>query len=166
MSEPNEGPSTSNLDKQGMLYKNLNYISYAYYSSEGIFPFWESVYALIVGQLIIAYFAVGYDIGKILIDFAGIIFSVCWYRIVNLSWKYSEDRVNKIKKIERELKEIYENNGLNFHEGSPKPVQEKGKLDSTWFYRRLLPRLLISFWLVLLVLELSRCIQICPVYLL
>ena len=39
-----------------LLYKNLEYNSQAYTAAESGFPSWEAAYALIVGQLFIAYF--------------------------------------------------------------------------------------------------------------
>jgi hypothetical protein len=42
-----------------LLYKNLEYISSAYSLAEGAFPFWEAAFALIIGQVLMAYFTPG-----------------------------------------------------------------------------------------------------------
>jgi len=46
-------------DKINLIYKNLQYISNTYNTSEQIFPIWEAAFALIVGQLMVAYFDPG-----------------------------------------------------------------------------------------------------------
>ena len=42
------------MDKDDQ-YKNLEFVSKAYSVAEGAFPLWEAVFALIVGQILIAF---------------------------------------------------------------------------------------------------------------
>ena len=42
--------------KMDLIYKNLEYVSRSYSTAEQVYPFWEAAFALIVGQLIVAYF--------------------------------------------------------------------------------------------------------------
>ena len=89
------------------LYKNLEHISNSYFSSEGIFPFWESVYALIVGQFLVAYFTSKEGMIKIILIIAGIVFSIIWFFVVSIGWHYSEYRANTMKYLEWKLMKEY-----------------------------------------------------------
>ena len=84
-----------------LLYKNLEYNSNAYIAAETAFPFWESAYALIIGQLFIAYFQMQqsnlklripfYDLNLINFDahisiaLFGLILSGLWFVLVSLN---------------------------------------------------------------------------------
>lgn len=90
------------------LYKNLEHISHSYFSAEGIFPFWESVYALIVGQLLVAYFTSKNCELKIILILAGIVFSVIWFFVVSIGWHNSVYRANTMKYLQWKLIREYE----------------------------------------------------------
>ena len=63
------------MDKE----KNLEFMAKAYSVAEGVFPLWEAVFALIVGQIFIAYFSTNVDHWqKILIALLGLILSFTW----------------------------------------------------------------------------------------
>jgi hypothetical protein len=51
-----EAKEIRKIDKIDLLYKNLEHITRANYSAEAAFPYWETLYALIIGQLLIAYY--------------------------------------------------------------------------------------------------------------
>jgi hypothetical protein len=89
------------------LYKNLEHISNSYFSSEGIFPFWESVYALIVGQLLVAYFTSNGNEPKIILIFAGIVFSAIWFVVVSIGWHNSVYRADTMKYLQWKLIKEY-----------------------------------------------------------
>jgi hypothetical protein len=65
----------------GLIYKNLQYISQATYSAESVMLGWETIYALIEGQLIIAYFD---KIQSNIIISAGLLFACMWLILVDM----------------------------------------------------------------------------------
>lgn len=164
-------------DETNLLYKNLDFISKAYYSAEGIFPSWESAYALIVGQLLIAYFQMKWNaenfFGRTILIITGLAFSFLWFRLVSLNRQHAKYLDHTMKHLEFKLIQKYRKSGLEFNtESSPKNFSLCGnkikyfELDyqlfgelwpfpkawkSTWYYRRLLPLLLIFLWLCLMV---------------
>jgi len=84
-----------------LLYRNLEYNSNAYIAAETAFPFWESAYALIIGQLFIAYFQMQQSNLKLRVPFYelniinfdahisialfGLILSGLWFVLVSLN---------------------------------------------------------------------------------
>lgn len=156
------------------LIDNLEYVSNAYFSAEQAFPFWESIFAIIIGQLIIAYF----DHPNLFLILFGILFSIMWYRITTLSWHNSTFRYNTMKYLQWKLNkseegkkfypesyidEIIENKWMCENITSKKQsgwgISELFKwegLGSTWWYRRVLPVFLFLFWIILLDLYLLK----------
>jgi len=74
-----------NETRINLLYKNLEHVSHAYFTAEGIFPYWETVFALIVGQLFIAYFQGIFPSQEILLIVFGIVLSFIWFILVSLN---------------------------------------------------------------------------------
>jgi len=73
------------IDKKH-IYKNLEFVSKAYSVADGAFPLWEAVFALVVGQLLIAYFSpYAHDDQKIGLAILGLILSVVWFILVSLN---------------------------------------------------------------------------------
>jgi hypothetical protein len=168
-------------EKEQDIRYNLGFISKAYFSAESAFPYWETVYALIIGQLFITYFQIkgDYQIG-LFITFVGIVFSICWFILVSLSRQLSDYRYNVMKILQIELCRKYENRDLEFYSESKifKEYEEQYQKEidefsvtirkafselnpwkarnSTWYYRRLLPLILIYIWFLLLLFECLR----------
>lgn len=98
-------------DKIELLYKNLQHITQANYSAEATFPYWETLYALIIGQLIIAYFQAGKPtftlfniVGpRLLISIVGLVFSISWVVLVILNYIHSLYRYENIRELEKNL---------------------------------------------------------------
>jgi hypothetical protein len=159
------------------IYKNLEFASKAYSVAEGAFPLWEAVFALVVGQLLIAYFSSHvHNDQKIGLAILGLILSTVWFILVSLNYLNAEFIDGKMLKLRDCL------NGLNacdtFNWPWPDkidkkkwtpwivltgqlPEQERGSksdsqldkesqiLKSTWIYRKALPAILILVWLCL-----------------
>jgi hypothetical protein len=163
-------------DETELIYKNLDFVSNAYYSAEGIFPFWESAYALIVGQLLIAYVQTSWtnEWLRALLTFSGFIFSLLWYRLVSLTRLHAKFLDHTMKRLEFKLKQKYRKQDSEFYGESPiKEIYnsslediiksfdeynwglfaelwpEKKARRSTWYMRRLLPVALCFIWIVL-----------------
>lgn len=98
-----------------LLYKNLEHVSHAYSQAEGVFPLWESAFALIIGQLLIAYFNPEYfyqkftesDEQRFWICLVGTSMSFAWFMLVSLNLQNSlhvEERVQYLQlKLAKEL---------------------------------------------------------------
>jgi hypothetical protein len=91
------------------LYKNLEYVSHAYHQAEGTFPFWEAAFALIVGQLVIAFFTPGVCVyQQKLLAIGGIFISLTWFILVSLNLKNAQYMDSQIiileDKLDQELK--------------------------------------------------------------
>ena len=136
-----------------------------------MFPSWEIIYALVIGQLIIACFDTdSLELQKFAIIF-GSILSVCWFVMVSINLQYSIYRSKVMDELEDELVDKLENEfKMTFRKASPprddkkdspksKKDSPKSKKDSpkmfsfkksdlktTWFYRRVVPFLLFLFW--------------------
>jgi hypothetical protein len=161
--------------KLGLIYKNLQHISHAYFSSENAFPYWETVYALIVGQLLIAFFQIDNDKKEISLIMAivGFGFSICWLILVSLSWQHSTYRYDVMKILQMDLSREYENHGIKFYPESKFEEQQQSlenrisnfsatfrkafgafnpikARNSTWYYRRLLPLFLSYIWFLII----------------
>jgi len=142
-----------------LLYKNFDSISHAYFSGEQIFPLWEAVYALIEGQLLVAFFTANNGNGKILIAFTGIIFSFIWFKVITLSFHYSRYRSENLLELEDILEKEYNkirfklpgNSNFKFYKIVSKP-KKKGLrmyLSTSWLWRRGTPVIIIVVWLIL-----------------
>jgi hypothetical protein len=69
------------------LYRNLEFVSKAYSVAEGAFPLWEAVFALIEGQILIAYFSLHMHTDqKIGLAILGLIISIIWFMLVSLNY--------------------------------------------------------------------------------
>jgi hypothetical protein len=99
--------SISRRYKIELLYKNLEHITHANYSAEMAFPYWETLYALIIGQLIIAYFSNRYHPQLWLIPIIGFIFSLSWFLLVIMNHIHSLYRYKNIKNLEEKLEREY-----------------------------------------------------------
>jgi hypothetical protein len=156
-------------------YKNLEFASKAYSVAEGAFPLWEAVFALIVGQILIAYFSSHLHIDqKIGLAFLGLILSIIWFFLVSLNFLNAYYITGKMEKIHECLKTC--DASMPFISTPfiwPWPNKdEKGKwtwrviltgqlpgqkqatrhelLTSTWLCRRALPGVMIVTWLLLI----------------
>jgi hypothetical protein len=80
-----------------LLYKNLEHVSHAYSQAEGVFPLWESAFALIIGQLLIVYFNpefinqkfTEFDEQRFWICLVGTSMSFTWFMLVSLNLQNS-----------------------------------------------------------------------------
>lgn len=160
--------------KIDLLYKNLEHVSSAYFAAEGVYPSWEAAFALIVGQIFIAYYS-----GNLcpsqqswLVAF-GFILSAIWFIIVSLNLQYALH----IERETRKLQNMIDDEMIKSESCRPEfvrpwvwgkkdwkignifwgtlpngaPVGRKTWLEtvlkSTWFYRRLLPFILCLIWI-------------------
>jgi hypothetical protein len=143
-----------------LLYKNLDHISNAYFSGEQIFPLWEAIYALIEGQLLVAFFT-GCEEYRGLIVIVGIIFSCTWFVVVYLSSFHSKNRTDKMEDLEdilgsecdRIRLKLPGNGNFKFYKIKLSKQNKggflKGCLLSTWFWRKFVPILIIILWIYL-----------------
>lgn len=147
--------------KIDLIYKNLDHLSKAYFSAEQIFPLWEAVYALIVGQLLVAFFT-GHKEYREEIAVAGIIFSSIWFLVITSSHFHSKDRTNKMEDLEDILEIEYNkirfklpgNSNFKFYkiklnEHKSRNFSKTSKLYSTWFWRKCAPLLIFVLWVIL-----------------
>jgi hypothetical protein len=82
-------------------YKNLEFASKAYSVAEGAFPLWEAVFALIVGQILIAYFSSHMHVDqKIGLAFLGLVLSTIWFILVSLNFLNAYHINKKLLKIQ------------------------------------------------------------------
>jgi hypothetical protein len=162
-------------DRIELLYRNLEYNSGAYIAAETAFPFWESAYALIIGQLFIAYFQSQSHkfIGPhMFIALFGLILSFFWFVLVSLNLQNANHIDSMLQESHRLLKEELNCTPANVHfiKIYPSPYEKarwsiwdifwgnrpgnkpdfKKMLKSTWFYRRALPFVLFIIWSILL----------------
>jgi hypothetical protein len=156
-----------------LLYKNLEHASQAYFQAEGVFPLWESAFALIIGQLLIAYFTLdSCKDQRSWMCLLGAFMSFAWFMLVSLNLQNSlhvGDRMQYLQsKLANELKGIATIYAIEFVDPWPcekqkanwsawnifigKRRDEKWKealwkaRKSTWLYRRLIPFILFCFW--------------------
>ena len=153
-------------DKINLLNENLKHIMHATYSVEPAMLGWETIYALIEGQLIIAYF--GNNKNQLII-LAGLFFALSWVILVDMNHKHQIYRSKAIENLEAILKDYYKNADLGFYKQDicaeqklewrllwilpvkwiPESMQIRRILTSTWTYRKLAPILLILFWILI-----------------
>lgn len=78
-----------------LLYKNLEHAFTAYSAADGVFPYWEAAFSIIIGQIFIAYYGQGMCIyQKTCLAVIGLILSLIWFVLVSLSLQnaiYMED---------------------------------------------------------------------------
>ncbi|VVB64126.1 Uncharacterised protein [uncultured archaeon] len=133
------------IDKHD-LYKNMEFALNAYSVAEGAFPLWEAVFALIVGQIIIAYFGSHMHVDqKIGLAFLGLILSSIWFILVSLNRLNAVHINEKMLKIQDYLRTSDPQTLFIW----PWPKQDN-PLKSTWLYRRILPGVMILAWLILI----------------
>lgn len=154
-------------DKREILAKNLEYVSNTYNATEQIFPIWEAAFALIVGQLLIAYFdpAACRDQQK-WITIVGSLISLIWLILVSLNLQHALSMNKILRSLEMRLNSSAIPNEFlspwqqNVNESWTLldiiigKSNEEGVVDalikasrSTWFYRRSLPFALLVIWL-------------------
>ena len=159
------------MDKE----KNLEFMAKAYSVAEGVFPLWEAVFALIVGQIFIAYFSTNVDHWqKILIALLGLILSFTWLYLVGLNYLNADHINKKMLNLREDLnscastpfvwpwptKEDKKNwNKVAVITGRPpgQSLEQKDALfKSTWFLRKILPGILSLFWFLLIMWQLNQ----------
>lgn len=91
-----------------LLYKNLAHLSSAYFQAESVFPSWEAAFAIIVGQIFIAYFGQGVcPSQKNLLLYIGVVLSLIWFILVSLNLQnalYMEGKIEDMhKQLDKEL---------------------------------------------------------------
>lgn len=154
--------------KIDLLNKNLEYISNAYFSGEQIYPLWEAVYALITGQLLLAFFTQnphstrsGYGF---FIPVIGIVFSLAWAKVISISHSHSVDRNKKMIDLQNDLEKEYNkvwrilgNSDFNFTKLGLKNQAEKSMYNSTWWWRKITPIGITIFWMLIFLLSIKDC---------
>ena len=152
---PKEKIDEDDKYKIELIYKNLEYISRAYFSAEQIFPLWEAIYALIAGQLLVAFFTVKHTDFRGSIAIAGMIFSVFWFLVINTSFTYSRERVKKFGKLEMILEAEYNKIRLKLPRNSNFKFyglmsSSKKSMLKTWSLRKLTPATIFALWVYLM----------------
>lgn len=160
-----------------LLYKNLEHVSAAYFTAEGVYPYWEAAFAIIIGQIFIAYYGQGSCASQqIYLAFFGVVLSLIWFLLVSLNLQYAIYIEGRARVLQNMLKNEYEKNGFrtlefiepwvkdklnwsvgNIFWGTVPDGEEETKsqwfatlLKSTWFYRRALPFMLLMIWISVL----------------
>jgi len=112
-----------------LLYKNLGHVSNAYNAEESIFPLWESAFALIIGQLFIAFFDKGASRYLMPLAFLGLTLSIFWLALVSLNLKNAQHVVGQIEDLHKSLAD--ELHSLNLEFVKPWP-EDEGKKNWCW----------------------------------
>jgi hypothetical protein len=102
-------------DREERIYRILDFISNAYSTAENVFPFWEAAFALIIGQLLVAYFDPAYfnangtieliDLRvfkihpQMLLSIIGCIISYIWFILVSLNYQNAAFMDDKLKRL-------------------------------------------------------------------
>ena len=163
-----------------LFHKNLEFVSNAYSMAEGVFPLWEAAFALIIGQLLVAYFDPNFlcHNQRILLALIGCFISYVWFVLTSLNNKNAIHMTNLMGKLIENFNSDLKGEpkiSRPFPEFiSPWPTDEDkekwtlfdifwgkkhdetvglalGKArKSTWFYRRILPFGLFIIWIYLL----------------
>ncbi len=161
--------------KIDLLYKNLEHVSAAYFAAEGVYPSWEAAFALIVGQIFIAYY--GQHVcpsQQFLLAVFGVVLSSIWFIIVSLNLQYAIHIEREARRLQDMLDDEIKKNGSANQLEFIRPwiwekkdwtlgdifwgVRPKARhvskgvwfaviIKSTWFYRRVLPFFLCLFWI-------------------
>ncbi len=155
-------------NKFGLIYKNLDHLMFATFSAEPSMLGWETIYALIEGQLIIACL----DKFNMILVFAGLLFSFFWLILVDINYKHQVYRSKAIEDMQALLKDYYKKEGLSFCTEDVcreqklkwqvlgvmpinlipefiKNIPIRGRITSTWFYRKIVPIGLIIIWVLI-----------------
>ena len=169
------GDSQLNQQKINRLYKNLEYISRAYFSTESLFHGWEAIYALVIGQLFIAFFTKEETMmhQRLIIASVGFMFCFIWFILSSVSWQLSTYRFNVMKLLQKGIRDEYKDTYEFFPESPLLGIEDidcsyqlqnkircfdiklrnvfdglfsRKALKATWFYRRVLPFILAIFW--------------------
>ena len=89
-----------------MIYRNLEHASSCYFEGDSVFPLWESAFALIIGQIFIAYFDRGIcPIQETWLIRLGAILSLIWFLLVSLNLQNAYYMERSVKKLQRQLNE-------------------------------------------------------------
>ncbi len=136
--------SDEDKEKLERLYKNLDHISKVYLHYETTILSWEAIYALVVGQLIIAYVGLRElsTFGWAII-IAGFFLSLCWalWEISTLS--KAKQRVQDIEYLENSIR------GLLGNEPFYGLVLDKKKISIAFYLRNVPPVALLIIWIIL-----------------
>ena len=164
----------------------MEYVSQAYFQAEGVFPVWEAAFALIVGQLFVAYFNPNVcDYQQKWLTIIGCIISYIWFILVSLNLQnalHFEKRLRCLKKwmdydLSKESQSYFAEcpplfspcasilspwpsddekkswslwNVIVGKRENDTPIEALSKARrSTWFYRRVLPFILLAIWILL-----------------
>lgn len=156
------------------IYKDLLYTSDSYFASEQIYPYWETIYTIILVGLIAWYFDKSSDdisVAGVIIILLGLILSLTWLFLVLREEKFSIARTQRMRALEKALeKKIgYEINDLDKSDDDndrfylfslAKLIEKRIKGNSnplaiwnwrTWTYRKLIPILLCILWIFFLI---------------
>ena len=92
------------MDDIDNLYKNLTHIANAYSATQTIILAWGAIFALVIGQLFIAYINLSdtqkkTNLGELII-LMGFILSICWFAMSVISQRFQRDRIRKMTKLE------------------------------------------------------------------
>jgi hypothetical protein len=158
------------------IYKNLEFASKAYSVAEGAFPLWEAVFALIVGQILVTYFSINENHSqKIVIALLGLILSFSWLYLVGLNY-LNADHIAKNMLILRDLfsacttstpfiwpwpiekdKEKWNLMAVITGRLPEQPRTSTATLmKSTWIWRKILPGILLLFWIALIIWQVEQ----------
>jgi hypothetical protein len=167
------------------LIKNLEFISKAYSAAEGAFPLWEAVFALVEGQILVAYFSSHMHTDqKIGLAFIGLSISIIWFMLVSLNYlnaRYIKEKMDKLHSClsvyEPSMPFVWpwasDKDKLNWNWGDiirgrlPQSESKQGNNNraifrSTWIYRKALPIILAATWFWLIVWQiLINLMRIC-----
>ena len=107
-----------------LLYKNLEYVSAFQFASEGRYPYWESAFSLIIGQILIAYYGQGIcSTQQLVLALFGLILSLIWFIVVSLTLqnaRYIDDRLKNLDgKLKSELSSYGMRHEFEFIEPDP-----------------------------------------------
>ncbi len=134
-------------DELEILYKNLDHISKAYLSTQSEIIAWEAIFALVVGQIFLAFIQLNDDqrtgmIGSVVI-ILGSIFSLIWFAVFPKTQHYQRDRVRKLKKLEERIRRI----DPEFL-GYSHPDKDVGKIKA-WHILKIIPVIFSIIWIFL-----------------
>lgn len=148
---------------QKKIYDDLMRTENVYFTSEQIFPNWESIYVLIVSGFLIVYFTartLEYP-EKLVLCCLGFLLSFNWLQIVCRNHLFSKIRVKLMKELEEALREeivIEKPKGKKALTLFSLYARQKQEIDKerrllykidSWSLRKLLPAVLLGVWLLL-----------------
>ncbi len=143
------------------IYKDLTYTQTSYYMAEQIYPYWENIFAVIVGAFFVTYFNDSLNANdRLLLAVIGFLFAVSWFLLVSRNFLFSLNRGARIKMLENALKQTVKLddeksitlfNLIEYLEENNKLKHKWHNKFPTWSIRRLLPLFLTIIWLILIV---------------